>query len=85
MKKNVFSFTVLTVAIICFYNTALQAQQDYVWDYYKISMTLPSDFKVTKNTDTEFDAVGKGMMLMMDVFTDKHVRLADMQQATEKY
>ena len=48
-------------------------------------MTLPSDFKVTKNTDTEFDAVGKGMELMMDVFTDKHVTLADMQQATVDY
>ena len=81
MKKNLFSLTV-TIVLFSFFGTAAQAQHDYTWDYYKISMTLPADFKVTKNTDTEFDAVGQGMELSMDVFADKHVTIDGMKDAT---
>ena len=81
MKKNLFSLTV-TIVLFSFFGTAAQAQHDYTWDYYKISMTLPADFKVTKNTDTEFDASGEGMELVMDVFADKHVTAEDMKEAT---
>ena len=81
MKKNLRSLTV-TIVLFFFFGTAANAQHDYTWDFYKISMTLPEDFKVTKNTDTEFDASGEGMELVMDVFDDKHVTADDMKEAT---
>ncbi len=84
MKKNPVSLIVFIFLFFFSINVAT-AQHDYTWDYYKISMTLPSDFKVTRNTDTEFDAVGQGMELMMDVFADKKVTLAEMKQATLDY
>ena len=84
MKKNYFSTVVLAIALSFGFNVA-QAQQDYTWDAYKISVTLPSDFKVSKNTSTEFDAAGVGMELSMDVFADKHITLVDMKDATVEY
>lgn len=42
----------------------------YVWDYYGIAIDVPEDFKVLKNTDTEFEMKGDGMQLYMNVFEE---------------
>lgn len=81
MKKNLLSLTTIIV-LFFFFGTAANAQHEYTWDHYKISMTLPEDFKVTKNTDTEFDASGEGIELGMDIFADKHVTVDEMKDAT---
>ncbi|MES2766315.1 MAG: hypothetical protein V4642_10620 [Bacteroidota bacterium] len=57
--------------------------QTYTWEYYKIEVTVPDDFKVSKNTDTEFDMEGDGMSLMMYVF-EENIAKADMDDATIK-
>ena len=43
-------------------------EQTYTWEDYNVEVSVPDDFKVTKNTDTEFEMDGDGMSLMMYVF-----------------
>lgn len=61
------------------------AQQQFVWNQYKIAMTLHDDFKVTKNTDTEFRASGVGMEVYVDVWENKNVSLDNMDEALIAY
>lgn len=63
---------------------SLSAQKEFVWDYYKMGITLPDDFKVVKNTDNEFECDGDGMNLFMYVFDDGDVTLDQMNAATRK-
>lgn len=73
-------------------------EQTYTWEDYKVEVSVPDDFKVTKNTDTEFEMDGDGMSLMMYVFEEdvakedmdaatikaaKEMKLKDINQATE--
>lgn len=64
--------------------STLSAQKSFEWDYYKVSIELPDDFKVVKNTDNEFECDGDGMSLVMYVFDDGDVTLTDMNKATRK-
>jgi hypothetical protein len=64
--------------------TGLQAQQVYVWDFYKVAVTLPDDFKVVTNNDNEFECAGDGMHLYMYVFDDGEVTLDQMGAATRR-
>jgi hypothetical protein len=57
---------------------------EFIWNYYKISVELPDDFKVVTNTDNEFESVGEGMHLYMYLFDDGDVSLDQMDEATLK-
>ena len=84
LNMKTFSFA-LVVALFSFLSTpTLSAQKAFVWDYYKMSIELPDDFKVVKNTDNEFECDGEGMSLVMYVFDDGDVTLKDMNTATRK-
>jgi hypothetical protein len=65
-------------------SNTVSAQQEFTWDHYKVSLELPSDFKVVKNTDNEFECAGVGMHLYMYVFDDGDVTLEQMNEATHK-
>lgn len=53
----------------------------YVWDKYKLQITVPDDFEVVKNTDEEFEMSGDGMELAISIFAEK-ITLADLEEAT---
>ncbi len=80
--RNVISS--FTFAACLFASNALFSQTDYFWDYYKIAVTLPSDFKELLDNDNEFEAKGDGMHLYMYIFDDHKVSLKDMNSETKK-
>ncbi len=80
--KNVFKSLAFAACLLS--SNALFAQTDYFWDYYKIAVTLPSDFKELMDTDNEFEAKGDGMHLYMYIFDDHKVSLKDMNSETKK-
>lgn len=53
----------------------------YVWNKYKLQITVPDDFKVTKNTNEEFEMEGEGMELAMSIF-EGDITLEQMEDAT---
>ncbi len=53
----------------------------YVWDKYKLQITVPDDFEVVKNTDEEFEMSGDGMELAISIFAEK-ITMADLEEAT---
>ncbi len=79
MKKLLLSISLLMIISI-----SASAQQQFVWNYYKVSMTLHDDFKVTKNTDEEFRAEGDGMEVYVDVW-EENIAVDDMDEALAKY
>jgi hypothetical protein len=86
--KSVFQFG-LKLALIAIFafaqsNTAF-AQKTFKWSQYNMKMTLPEDFKITKNTNSEFYAEGDGMELYMYVYEDQHVTADHMKDATEAF
>ena len=74
----------LFVAFFTLLSFTASAQQHYTWDHYKMSIALPDDFKITKNTDDEFECEGKGMAVYMYVFDDGDLTAKDMHDATRK-
>lgn len=75
---------ILSVALFFSLNFFAQAQKEFTWDYYKLGLTLPDDFKVTKNTDHEFECNGIGMDLYMYIFEDDKLTADDMRDETKK-
>jgi uncharacterized protein YifE (UPF0438 family) len=59
------------------------AEQEYVWAKYKMSITLPNDFKVLTNTDSEFECDGNGMHLYINIFEDEKVDFKMMVKETK--
>lgn len=53
----------------------------YVWEKYRLQITVPDDFEVVKNTDEEFEMEGDGMELAISIFAEK-ITLADLEEAT---
>ncbi len=78
--KKIALFVVLLLSL----NFFAQAQKEFVWDDYKIGITLPNDFKVTKNTSTEFICDGIGMDFYMYIFDDHKVTADNMIAETKK-
>ncbi|MBK8701739.1 MAG: hypothetical protein IPN29_20140 [Saprospiraceae bacterium] len=73
----------LFFAIILFFAmsfSTLSAQQDYVWEYYGLEVTVPDDFEVVKNSDTEFEMKGVGMGFYMYLF-EEDIAVEDMDVA----
>jgi hypothetical protein len=75
--KKLFSFLTLSM----FLSLSSMAQKTYTWDYYKIQITVPDDFRVKKNTNEEFEMKGDGMELMMNIF-ESNVAIDDIDDAT---
>lgn len=76
MKK----ITLLSISFLLL-SFATMAQQTWEWSDYGISIDLPDDFEVSKNTHEEFDAEGDGMELMMYVF-EEDITLEELDEAT---
>ena len=79
MKKLLLSICLLTITSI-----SASAQQQFVWNYYKVSIMLDNDFRVTKNTDDEFRAQGDGMEVYVDVW-EENIAVDDMDEAVARY
>lgn len=82
MKTKVWAVLILAFSLLS--TQSVSAQQEYTWEHYKMSVELPDDFKVVKNTDNEFECDGDGMHLYMYVFDDGDVTLEQMNEATRK-
>ncbi len=57
--------------------------QTFIWDHYKIQVTVPDDFTVIKNTDEEFEMNGDGMELTMELF-EQNITLDELDEAVKK-
>lgn len=68
-------------ACILLISMQINAQQTFVWDYYKIQITVPDDFKVMTNNNTEFEMKGDGMELYMNIF-EENISIDDLDKVT---
>ena len=59
---------ILFFLFLLFTTGSALAQQTYVWEQYGLAIDVPDDFKVTKNTDTEFELSGDQMAMYMYLF-----------------
>jgi len=78
MKKLLAGFFVLTLLSF----TSL-IEHTYVWEHYGLEITVPDDFKVTKNTDNEFDLKGVAMGLHMYI-NEEDITAEEMDEAVVK-
>jgi hypothetical protein len=78
--KNVL-YTFLLTVVFLFSHLYSQAQQTWNWESYEVSIDLPNDFKVIKNTDNEFEAEGDGMEIYMYIF-EEDISLGEMKDVT---
>jgi hypothetical protein len=62
--------------------TTAYAQKEYVWEKYKLGITLPNDFKVVTNTSDEFECDGIGMHLYIHIYEDEQVDFKQMTKET---
>ena len=62
--------------------TTTSAQKEYVWEKYKLGITLPNDFKVITNTSDEFECDGIGMHLYIHIYEDEKVDFKQMVKET---
>ena len=72
----------LAFAAVLFFSNATPADKTYYWDDYNIQITVPGDFKITKDTANEFEMDGDGMDLAMYIFNDKKIGIDEMDEAT---
>ncbi|MCP9755418.1 hypothetical protein EGI26_09660 [Lacihabitans sp. CCS-44] len=73
--------TKLLILLFAFAFSSFTVDNIYVWDKYKLQITVPDDFEVVKNTDEEFEMSGDGMELAISIFAEK-ITLADLEEAT---
>lgn len=73
--------TKLLILLFAFVFCSFTVDNIYVWDKYKLQITVPDDFEVVKNTDEEFEMSGDGMELVISIFAEK-ITLADLEEAT---
>jgi hypothetical protein len=76
--------TIVTTAFlfIAFCLTTLSSQKTYVWDFYKIQITVPDDFRVKVNNSHDFEMKGDGMDLTMNIF-EEDITIDDLDEATK--
>lgn len=73
--------TKLLILFFAFAFSSFTVDNIYVWDKYKLQITVPDDFEVVKNTDEEFEMSGDGMELAISIFAEK-ITMADLEEAT---
>ena len=71
-------FTALVFIALCSFTFI--ADKTYVWQKYKLQITVPDDFKILKNDDSDFEMKGDGMELTMHMF-EKNIAVEDMDDA----
>lgn len=81
MTRSIRLFTAVALLLSGSAFTFISLNQTYVWEYYKIEITVPDDFKVIRNSNENFEMKGDGMALFMDVF-EKDITKEDMDDAT---
>ena len=79
MIKTIIGCCALTVALAL----PASAQVTYFWDDFSIQITVPNDFKATKDTGTELEMKGDGMEMLMYIFADKKITSDDIDEATK--
>ncbi|MEO1261882.1 MAG: hypothetical protein AAFZ15_23970 [Bacteroidota bacterium] len=79
MKNLLFIFSITAMLVFTAFKS--QAQQTWDWEKYEISLDLPNDFRVVKNTTDEFEAEGEGMEIYMYIF-ENNISLGEMKEAT---
>lgn len=57
--------------------------QTFIWDHYKLQVTVPDDFKIAKNTDDEFEMTGDGMTMTMELF-EQNITIDELDEAVKK-
>lgn len=75
MKTLITSIVLITLSSFGFI-----ADKTYVWEKYKLQITVPDDFKILKNDDHDFEMKGDGMELMMHIF-EQNIAVEDMDEA----
>jgi hypothetical protein len=65
---------------ICALMATTQPFTDYVWEHYKIGITVPDNCKVVKNTDHDFEMKSADLDALMYVF-EKDITLEEMDEA----
>jgi hypothetical protein len=68
------------ILFLAFCSFTFIADKTYVWEKYKLEITVPDDFKILKNDDHDFEMKGDGMELMMHIF-EKNIAVEDMDDA----
>ncbi len=73
----------ISIALLCSILSlvSVNAQKTYVWDYYKVQITVPDDFRVKVNDNHNFEMKGDGMELAMHIF-EENVSIDDLDDAT---
>jgi hypothetical protein len=69
-----------SLVFIAFCSFTFVADKTYVWQKYKLQITVPDDFKITKNDDHDFEMKGDGMELMMHIF-EENIAVDKMDEA----
>jgi len=80
--KSTFKIFVALALIITASAFTSAIDKIYFWDDYNIEITVPDDFKTTKDTNNEFEMKGDGMELFMYIWNQKNVTIDDMDEAT---
>ncbi|TAE34009.1 MAG: hypothetical protein EAZ91_01485 [Cytophagales bacterium] len=76
-------FYILLLATACFTASGFAVtSQTFTWEYYKVQLTVPDDFKVTQNTDEEFEMAGDGMTLLMELF-EQNITIDELDEAVK--
>jgi hypothetical protein len=75
MKTLFSSFLLFTLSSFGFIT-----DKTFVWEHYKLQITVPDDFRISKNTDEDFEMKGDGMELIMHVF-EEDISKDDMDDA----
>lgn len=82
MKNSVKLAAVAILATFSFFSFTLPIDKTYYWDDYNIEITVPKDFKITKDTKNEFEMTGDGMELYMYIWNQKAIGVDDIDDAT---
>jgi hypothetical protein len=77
--KTKITLMFLALAMSSFVNSLIY--KVYVWDKYRIQVTVPDDFRITKNTSEDFEMEGVGMDLGIHIF-EGDITLEDLEEAT---
>lgn len=81
MKKS-FIFLFIGAIILSFSAAFTALSQTFVWEHYKLQVTVPDDFTVAKNTDEAFEMTGDGMALVMEIF-EQNITIDELDEAVK--
>jgi len=71
----------IVLLFLAFTLSNVSAQKTYVWEHYKIQITVPDNFRVKVNDDHNFEMKGDEMDLVMHIF-EENVAIDDLDDAT---